>query len=209
MTRFALYALPGVLCFCALALHGQTYHIYRPLPQKFSAPPVLKDNRAEVSVSGLSSWGLLKDIAGDSVSAHMEGVRVRVSARGQGRLSVGAEGAYMASFDHPALLAHMRRQSLAVFARWTLTPNARPVLYVFASGGAVYNQSKFVYSRENLNQWSGSFSFGAGQTWKITERWALEAEYRLSYDLRPWQNFAFSAPAWRAECSVGLSGLLF
>ena len=164
----------------------------------------------ELSASVLLSAGDIQDSAGWPVSEKMPGLRLRVLKEVFSTVSVGVEGQWLAAADcQTAYLDKVAKYSVAGIIKWTLTPDARPKLYLLFAGGVVFNRADWDFTAVPLNQDGALWAVGAGIEGQIARRWILRGEYRLSYEPSAWHNLALRAASnTRHEFAVGLSFLL-
>lgn len=206
--RFYIFLL-AVLCCSANLLCAESFYIRRPRLISYEGeeyflpkPPV------KISISGVHSVGLLTDNNGDEIASHMAGVRGDIQLKIVPMLYAGIEGSRLWATDQKSNLIHtITRESGSVIFRLLLTPNTRSYLYVLAGFGVANYRVSFNMLMHSLKHQSTVFTGGVGMDFPITNRWYVAGEYRLAYDVSPWDSFILCGPHAREEwgLSIGYS----
>lgn len=163
----------------------------------------------DISLSGVVSLGKIQDHQGWTISNTMPGVRVRLSKEAADFLSVGIEGEGLWAADcRSEFLTKMEKYTVSGLVKWVLTPEVAAQVYVLLSGGMTFDRASWNFSSINLNQRSAVWGVGMGINTHLGKRILLEAEYRVSYEKTPWNNFLMKTDSSiRHEAAVGLGWL--
>lgn len=207
------YLTNAVLCaaffFAPCFAAAQTYRVYRPVPRLFPAAQEGAESApwAEVSASGVLSAGEVNDADGCALSRVMWGVRLRALARLSDIFSAGIEVQTLKAADKEnEFLTHMHKESVSAVIKWNITPQTDPRLYLLFSGGMTYSRTAMEFASRDMDGRSVVWGAGVGGELPLGRGWRLAGEYRVNYEVSPWQNFMVCAPSrWRREFSAGVS----
>ncbi len=196
--------------FCPALLHGQTYRVYRPIPQDIATESTPTNSLfSRFSISGWSSisTGRMVDGADNVLSDYMVGLRLRLMYEIWENLYIGAEAAKMEAADKQSpFLSSIRQEEFAGVIQWVFTPHTQPKLYMTLSLGQIQNKTSFKSGLKDFHHQTAYLTMGVGGMYRISDLIKVGGEYRLKYIFSPWKTFIFEEEGYlRQELAVGIS----
>lgn len=202
--------LLAAACFFVLYAQGafaQIYSVHSP------SSGISSSERKETSVyprweiyaGPVLSLQPLKDDRGDQVSSAFYGLAGGLRLRVLPRLAMGLEGQYLPqTASHIPFTDSISQRALYVSARWDLTPDTSPGLWLEGGAGRLRTEWKLELAFAEQRLTSSVFFIGAGTGGSLGRGWRGGLSVRLLYMSQTDFDFLFHYAS-----STGLQGLLF
>ena len=186
---------------------AQIYSVHHPSLTIAEANEGPALGRLELYAGPVFSLQPLKDDEGNTLSSAFYGMAAGLRWRLMECLALGMEGQYLPqSASQIPFTQYMRQEALYLTARWELTPDTSPVLWM--EGGVGYLRTRWKLERafpaEELV--SPSAFMGMGSTFSLGRGWSGGLSARLLYTPKTEHDFLFhyaSHTAWQAALWLG------
>lgn len=186
---------------------AQIYSVHHPSLTIAEANEGPALGRLELYAGPVFSLQPLKDDEGNTLSSAFYGLSAGARWGMLERLSLGLEGQYLPqTVSQIPFTQYVRQEALYLTARWKLTPDTLPLLWLEGGGGCLRTRWKLQLAFPAQELSSASVFVGVGGVFSLGRGWGGGFSSRLLYISRAEHDFLLhyaSHTAWQVLLGLG------